>query len=475
MFTSTSSRSFCHLVLSFIALFITACMPAIPQAPAALQTPTPEIFMRLNPSPTPPDSTLPLTCQVTDLNVYVNKDWGYCFAYPTEFTIDESQAAKGIVYLYGPALDNNTDPLRVSLEIITQVMPKNSELAPLVDAFLVPFQNTPWEITREALKLGGEDAERLEPIPGLLSSRILIALHNDILFTFRFQPQDFSPAKFGLNTLTQTVSGSFAFLDSPAELASQLETFNWSEFGETISLSYDSILAPWVDARTVPAVPVSDQTLFAESHPAYAQIRFLGFEGGRLYELPLLPFDNRVAQVMIFQTADFPGFGDDNPQGFVNQSAALKGLLRRRGELSRCGKPITGEPALPFLPWVNAKQSFCAQPQVIEFGNGRGIRYLSHYAQDPSPVLDQNVFYTFQGITDDGRFYISAVFPVQTGIFPTEPPACPQCSEANYDPIPEWTAILATQLNELNTLPVDDFLPSIHLLDELIRSIRIEN
>lgn len=472
MVVKVPSRSFVHLASLSIVFLIVSCMPALPQAPVAPATPTPEIFNRLNTSPTPSDSTLPLTCQITDLGVYLNEEWGYCFAYPRTFTIDESRAAEGILSLYGPPLENNTDPARVSLEIRTQLMPENSELAPLVDAFLVPFQGSSDRITREPRMLADTNAEKLEPIPGLFSSRLILALHKNVLFTLRFHPMNLSSAKLDLNELTQTVNGSFAFLPEFVPPSPKPQVIRWSEFGQNISVTYNPLLAPWVDAQTVPAVPMSGQILFAESHPAYAQIRFLGFQGGRVYELPLLPFENRVAQVMVFQTADFPGFGDANPQGFVNQLQALKDVLRR-GELPSCAQPVTGEPVLPFLPWINAKQSFCAKPQIVEFVNGRGVRYLSHYAQDPSPVLDQQVFYTFQGLTEDEQFYVSALFPVKTGIFPMEPPACPQCGQPDYDPFAELLPILTEQLAQLNAQAEDDFAPSLTLLDDLIKSIQI--
>lgn len=472
MVVKVPSRSFVHLASLSIVFLIVSCMPALPQAPVAPATPTPEIFNRLNTSPTPSDSTLPLTCQITDLGVYLNEEWGYCFAYPRTFTIDESRAAEGILSLYGPPLENNTDPARVSLEIRTQLMPENSELAPLVDAFLVPFQGSSDRITREPRMLADTNAEKLEPIPGLFSSRLILALHKNVLFTLRFHPMNLSSAKLDLNELTQTVNGSFAFLPEFVPPSPKPQVIRWSEFGQNISVTYNPLLAPWVDAQTVPAVPMSGQILFAESHPAYAQIRFLGFQGGRVYELPLLPFENRVAQVMVFQTADFPGFGDANPQGFVNQLQALKDVLRR-GELPSCAQPVTGEPVLPFLPWINAKQSFCAKPQIVEFVNGRGVRYLSHYAQDLSPVLDQQVFYTFQGLTEDEQFYVSALFPVKTGIFPMEPPACPQCGQPDYDPFAELLPILTEQLAQLNAQAEDDFAPSLTLLDDLIKSIQI--
>jgi hypothetical protein len=456
-------------LISLLGLLLAAgCSSVVLQPPAAvveLTTPTPEVFNPLNPSPTPSGSTLPLTCQVTDLNVYISQEWGYCFAYPLNFTLDESRAAEGVVTLFGPGLEDIANPVRASLEIRAQVAPAESGLTPLVDVYRSSFGETPMAIERETSSLGGKPAEILDPVPGLLSSRVMFVLNENILFTLRYHPSDLDLAKPDLEALSQTVTGSFAFLPLAVPHASERKTISWFEFGNNISLSYDSSLAPWVEARSVPAVPVSDQVLFAESQPSYAQIRFWGFHGGRPYELPIFPAENRIAQVRFFRTAEFPGYGDGSPQGFLNQMQALKDMLARGIDPERCAQPITGEPAMPYLPWINMKQTLCAQPAIIEFANGRGVRYLSYFSQGLNPVLDREVFYTFQGITDDGQFYVAAFFPVETGIFPSEPPVA--------DPSAEWVAVLTEQLIRLNAKPAQEFTPSLPVLDELIQSIEI--
>jgi hypothetical protein len=457
-----------------LVILMSACVSVVtPEKQTAPITPTPEIFIGLAPSPAPPDSSLPLTCQVTDLGVYVNEEWGYCFAYPGTFTPDASRAAEGVITLSGPTLEDSTDPVRASLEITAQPVPKGSNFTRLVDAYLISFRELSAPILREPGMLGGQYAEILEPVPGLLSSRVMIALHNDILFTLRFHPSDLEITKADLDALEQTVTGSFAFLPQTSNPVSQLQTVSWYEFGKDISLSYNSILAPWADAWTVPAVPVDDEIMFAEAHPQYAQIRFLGFQGGRAYDLPLLPIEDRMAQVRVFRTADFPGFGDDSPNGFVNQMQALKDLMETGLDPARCAQPLAGKPGLPYLPWINMQQTFCAQPQVVEFSGGKGIRYLTYYSQGPNPVVDQQVFYTFQGLTGDEQFYVAGFFPVETGIFPAEPLACTQCADPNYDPLAEWNALLADQLTQLNAQPEYEFAPSLRLLDELIKSIYV--
>jgi hypothetical protein len=240
-------------------------------------------------------------------------------------------------------------------------------------------------------------------------------------------------------------------------------------FGQVISLSPDTALAPQVETQVVPAVPLNDQILFSEAHPAFVQFRFAGYQNGRSFELPVYPFE---AQIRIFQTADFPGYANDSPYGFPDQKQSLIALLENGLDPARCASPLVDDPGLPFLPWVNMKQAFCAQPELVEFASGRGIRYLAWYSQGPNPVLDQQVFYTFQGLSDDGQYYIAALFPVQTGIFPNAPAACNECGDA--DPFAEMTSLLARQLTELNALEANSFSPSLTVLDDVIRSLRIE-
>jgi hypothetical protein len=460
-----------------VALLFSACAPAAtPQPqPVGPATPTPEVFLPLDPSPTQSGSTLPLTCQVTDLGVYIDGEWGYCFAYPLAFDVDQSGAANGVVTLSGPVLEENADPIRVTLEIVSQSVPPKSDLSHLVDAYLLLFKDVtlPMPLTRQASRLGEEPAEQVEPIPGLLSSRVILAVHEDLLISLRFHPSDLELARQLLDDLAQTVTGSFAFFPHTEQPVQRNKIVSWFEFGREVSLSYEASLAPWVEARTVPAVPLTDQILFAAAHPAFAQIRFVGFQGGRLYQLPLVADEEPVAQVMIFPGADFPGYGDDSPQGFVNQLQALNDLLETGIPPELCVQPIQGDAVLPFLPWINMKQSLCAQPQILEFANGRGVRYLAYYSQSPEPVLDYQIVYTFQGLTDDGQVYISALFPVETGIFPTKAPACPKCGDPGYDLIAEWLNTVTDQLTRLNAQPADQFAPSLTVLDDLIRSIRV--
>ena len=67
---------------------------------------------------------------------------------------------------------------------------------------------------------------------------------------------------------------------------------------------------------------------------------------------------------------------------------------------------------LPTVPFFNAQQAFASNIQILSFQNGRGVRFLTEYAQYPVSANNQDLFYHFQGLTSDGAYYIIAILPI---------------------------------------------------------------
>jgi hypothetical protein len=105
----------------------------------------------------------------------------------------------------------------------------------------------------------------------------------------------------------------------------------------------------------------------------------------------------------------------------------------------------------------------------VEFGGGKGIRYLTAFSQGVDPLLDSDIFYTFQGISDDGEIYFSAVFPVRTGVFPLEITPIVSGGES-----PPPQAMNAELLAALNAQPENLFQPALGQLDALVSSLKVE-
>lgn len=75
---------------------------------------------------------------------------------------------------------------------------------------------------------------------------------------------------------------------------------------------------------------------------------------------------------------------------------------------------LQAEGSLPFLPPFNAGQVFHILEQRLDSEHNSGIRYLTLYSQGLVGVDNYNIFYTYQGISADGRYYIAAVLPINS-------------------------------------------------------------
>ncbi len=125
---------------------------------------------------------------------------------------------------------------------------------------------------------------------------------------------------------------------------------------------------------------------------------------------------------------------------------------------------------LPFLPMWNAAQMFSANVEYIDFQNGSGLRYLTMFGQAIYPIDNMNLFYTFQGITDDGRYYISAILPVIHGGLPNDGASLLDDYEGFIE---NWDNYLAETLTFLEEQPPQSFLPNLEDLDAMMSSFVI--
>lgn len=87
-------------------------------------------------------------------------------------------------------------------------------------------------------------------------------------------------------------------------------------------------------------------------------------------------------------------------------------LQRLKGVLGNPSASLTNT-TLPQVPYFNAASMFVAQIHRIHFMDGDGVRTITQYGQAVGPVTNGGIFYHFQGLTSDGKYYVVAVLPVQ--------------------------------------------------------------
>jgi hypothetical protein len=146
-------------------------------------------------------------------------------------------------------------------------------------------------------------------------------------------------------------------------------------------------------------------------------------------------------------------------------------------------KPPHVDSTIPVLPWVDAVQAFRAHVKYIEFTNGKGILFLTQYNIEPSIINNDGLAYIFQGLSDDGQYYISATFPVSAPNLPksfdtqtfegyTIPENYYKDFESNKKAYQQYLDRIGQQLSEL---PPEKYQPELRLFEELISSLRIDS
>jgi len=131
-------------------------------------------------------------------------------------------------------------------------------------------------------------------------------------------------------------------------------------------------------------------------------------------------------------------------------------------------RPITVKEAIPFLPRWPAAQVMHSNLKYLDFKTGSGVRFLSLYAQYMPLINNRDLFYTFQGITTDKKYYISAVLPVHNPILPPDSKGMNDAIQNQYD------SYLKDILAKIEGQAPGTFTPSLDNLDALIRSLEIK-
>jgi hypothetical protein len=166
--------------------------------------------------------------------------------------------------------------------------------------------------------------------------------------------------------------------------------------------------------------------------------------------------------VYVFRVQDFDGFNSYA----VDEIGHLKTFLETQPATSLTG--TTAGETIPFLPIFNAAQSFRAQVKYIPFANGTGVRFVTQYGQAPLPINNQEMFYTYQGITSDGLYYVSMILPLSHPSLPADG------TVENYDAfMANFEAYMLETATALDTADPASFMPDLNVLDAMMGSLHV--
>jgi hypothetical protein len=217
---------------------------------------------------------------------------------------------------------------------------------------------------------------------------------------------------------------------------------------DNINLIIPEGLAAGASAKTRIAVEYPYINPSSGDMPSHTVIQLEG------YTLP------RSARILVFKAVDFAGY------------------TSKTGEIISALQNLPLDAGQPFPEALTT--TFYAQSISLNSTTTHGIRYLTQVMDAFVTINNEDLFYYYQGLTNDGQYYIEAILPINSEILPENnsmdaalPPEGILFPFDNLGDVDARNAYYDAVRNKLNATSHSDFKPSLDVLDELMKSIII--
>jgi hypothetical protein len=192
--------------------------------------------------------------------------------------------------------------------------------------------------------------------------------------------------------------------------------------------------------------------------PEHVQISFTGYEDNG-------ENTSDYGEITIYRTDAIPPSDNYNmwEGSFVYVIDQMQGILKDRPNLEDF------EPIYKRLPLFDVASStnILAYRDYLAFQNGEGYHSLTASGQMIYEPTNATIEYSYIGLTNDGRYFVSVSLPINAAALPGVPvPPFDLDSE-------EMREYVLSNGAFFDTLEPESFTPSLTLLDELVNSLYI--
>jgi hypothetical protein len=397
----------------------------------------------------------------TEWQTYTNAKYRFTTQFPTGWQVME---------LPTPEYPTVTDQVWFVYESLP--MPNTGSRADVVLVFSQDDPSPSWEshyfddYRSEDFRLGEIHARRISGVnkESMHSELVVLAAVGD--FYLQALPNG---SEASIKVFDQLIS-SLRFDQKPAPPAITQVPDSSEERAVTfegITLAYSASLAEGASAKRIPASvdpsgfmynDVPEHVRFDFAQPYTVREPFAGFQP---VWTPWLGHQEAAGSEILPQIFIFPTreYAEISPLA-GERIKALKTVLD--------GGALPAGVELPVLPTFNSAQDLRAQLLPLSFQGGSGLRFIARYSQGVAPAVNPAVFYTFQGLTEDGSQYVAAYFPLYVSLLPDKEEVEDwETFSANY------AGYLLETTTALEQLAPAEFTPALTSLDAIIASLHV--
>ena len=248
-----------------------------------------------------------------------------------------------------------------------------------------------------------------------------------------------APTTSTVPTTAPTTIPPTAPTQTPADNAGQ---------GTTVTVDVSGV-AQSTTSQVIAAVPASTDNAWWAVMPEYTQLTLAGY---------VVTKSVREPQIFVYPVNGLMTVNTNAAQNVTSLNTLLQ--TQQAGE------------ELPFLPLpFSESQVRHAQVKYLDFKTGQGVRYLTQFGNGMGSINNRSLLYTFQGLTNDGKYYVAVVLPVNLAGLPADesaPGALPTDFPNNY------VKYLDDTFSMIDQQPGNAFTPDLSKLDALVQSIEIK-
>lgn len=179
--------------------------------------------------------------------------------------------------------------------------------------------------------------------------------------------------------------------------------------------------------------------------------------------------------IAVYPVDDFPrmySIDEESVEGAVKENENLKKVLK--------DKNFRVENQIPYLPFIDAHQSFQAKVRHSPFQSGKGIFFLTFWDTEIELPSNRNLRYIFEGLSDDGKYYVLAEMPASVAFLPKESTDEYEGYKIDWNKLQDEAEMKRIAdankkiANRMEKLTPNEFQPNLKYLEEIISSLKIE-